>query len=81
MTQSGRGIFRPGGNAAGQYTVTYSAVPADHNGGFHPAVTISRHGEEETMISQEVITGWLPALAAAKRLAARVEAYGQPTQN
>lgn len=76
MTHSGRGIFRRGSNPAGQLTVTYSAIPANQDGGFHPTVTVSRAGIEETLISREIVMGWLPAIAQAKQLAQRVEAHG-----
>lgn len=56
-----------------QRTITYSAIPANYNGGFHPTVTVLQAGQENTLICDEIVTGWLPAIERAKKLAQRVE--------
>lgn len=76
--RSGRGLFRRGDTGGREKrTVIYSAIPADKFNGFHPSITIQQGGHEETLILDETVMGWLPALDRAKQFAQTLEAYEQ----
>lgn len=79
MLRSGKGLFRRGGRGEPKSQIIYSAIPTGRFNEFHPCITITRGGDEETLILNDNIIGWLPAVEAAKQMAAQLEAHERAT--